>query len=144
MSEMKQFSGAPIPPVAETEVSMEVKGVQTKTLAEGESTLAEGEPTFTAAEVIAAIKAVESNIGELVVTEQIVSHDGVLLSCSARAPGSDMGYTYSIRGMYGKSAGAGGNTRTTIFRLEYLGPDSEDMMGVEEIANCKNGVWEKS
>ncbi len=117
----------------------EVKKVTTKTLGEGGSTGWEGERTFTAEEVIAAVKELDQKAGNVEVTDQLVSHEGVLLSVSLRVPGSASGYSYMLKGNHGGSF----RTRTVIDQIEYASSDSEVVVFAMEIAECKNGVWVK-
>ena len=117
----------------------EAAPIKIKTLNEGESTGWEGEQTFTVEEVIAAVKERETSAGDIKVTDKIVNHDGTLLSMSMRAPGSDIGYSYVLRGVHGKTFRA----RTIIDRIDYADGGSDEVTYAEEIAEYKEGKWIK-
>lgn len=115
----------------------EAMPIPTKRLNQGESTGWEGERVFTVEEVVAAVKEVDALAGDVQVTDQVVSHEGLLLSMSMRAPGSEIGYSYMLKGTHGGSF----HTRTVIERIDYDKPDSELVTFAEEIAEYKDGAW---
>ncbi len=114
--------------------------VKTRKLAEGVSTGWEQERCFTIEEVIAALKEFVEDGGEVIVTERLLSHEGVLIAAYLRAPGSDHGYSYMLKGNHGPR---NGSLVTMIDRLEYDGPNSEDIVGGDVLAEYKAGVWVK-
>ncbi len=137
MSE-KPFSGGEKTAVSTIEaVKKEVKVTK---LAEGVSTGWEGERTFTEEEVIFAVKEIVLGAGEIQVTDKTVNHEGVLIALFVRAPGSDVSYSFVLKGDHGRNS----RTRTVIDRIDYASPDSEEIVYSEEIAEEKNGVWVKS
>ncbi|MFA4953916.1 MAG: hypothetical protein WC641_01225 [Patescibacteria group bacterium] len=118
---------------------VETKKVKIKKLGEGASTGWEGERTFTAEEVITAIRELDAKAGDVEVTDQLISHEGVLLSMSVRTPGSASGYSFMLKGNHGASF----RSRTVIESIDYAGPSSESVTFAQEIAEYKNGAWVK-
>ncbi|MFH1621152.1 MAG: hypothetical protein ABIB04_03640 [Patescibacteria group bacterium] len=56
-----------------------------------------------------------------------------------RAKGSASGYSYMLKGTHGGSF----RSRTVIDRIDYAGPDSEEVEYAEEIAEYKGGALVK-
>jgi len=119
---------------------VEVAPIKTKTLGEGGSTGWENETTFTAEEVVKALKEINPAVGDVKVIEQMVSHEGVLLRVDLRAPGSTSGYSYMLKGKHGPR---NGSKVTKIERIDYAGPDSEDVEYAEIVAEYQNDAWVK-
>ena len=128
------FRGDNRQPVVETEQ------VKTRKLKEGESTGWEHEHRFTQEEVLAVIKGLDINSGDLKVTEQLVSHEGVLLISYMRTLGRASGYSYMLKGNHGPNCGS---KETEIFRIDYSSVESEDVEYAEIIAEYKNNAWVK-
>lgn len=143
MSEPKFGGDAGLPMVAvESQPEKVKKEVKVKIIAEGASTGWEGEQTLTEGAVMEAIKElVGANVGDVEITDKVLSHDGVILSLHVRAPGSASSYYYMLKGVHG--VGGSFTERTHIGCIDYKGPDSEDVYFAEEIAEYAEGAWKK-
>jgi hypothetical protein len=109
-------------------------------LEKGEFTAPENERIFHAEEVLAAIKELEKEAGDLKITNQLVSQEGVLLMLGARTPGSASGYEYILKGTYGAH---GSSMVTKVDRIDFDGPDSEEVIFGEVIAEYIDNNWKR-
>lgn len=119
---------------------VEVKQMKIKKLEEGVSTGWENERRFTMEEVVAALQELGIESADLKTTDQIVSHEGVLLSAYMRAPQSASGYLYMLKGSHGPHLGS---TKTTIDSVDYADSESEDVVYAEAIAEYRDDTWVK-
>lgn len=120
----------------------DAEAAQVKTVRYGEGVAKgwENERQFTVKEIIAALKEVGENAGDLKVTEEYLSFEGVLVTVVLRAKGSAVGYTYTLKGNYGQG---NFNKETMIEKVDFMGPDSEDVEMGFQIAAYKDGNWVK-
>jgi hypothetical protein len=89
-------------------------------------------------EVKAAARELFPGIGEFKIHEFSYSPEGALLELYMRVPGSDVGYQYVREGAHKNAL-----DRTVIYKIDYMGKDSEDVYYSQEIAIYKDGAWVK-
>ncbi len=111
--------------------------VNTKRLEEGQSTGWENERTFTVQEISAILKEIDPRSSDAKIINQTFSYDGTLVKLSLRADGSCLGYEYILKGVHGGSF----RGRTVIERIDYVGPQSEEVDWSEEIAEYTSDAW---
>lgn len=90
---------------------------------------------FSPSDVIAVVRTLVKDAGDLQIVRQVFTPEGVLFSLDVRAPGSAMSYTYELTST--------GVVSPMIYRVDYAGPDSETVIYSEVLADYKNGAWVK-